>query len=603
MDVEDNVWLKIINEQRENDQEVKDKTPIMQEQFEFLMDRLEKDSYFQPASHSPQKNSSINQSLNSSRAHNDSSSEDAFCCICLDGECSNSNVILFCDMCNLAVHQECYGVPYIPEGQWLCRKCIQSPSAPVNCILCPNKFGAFKQTDHNEWAHVVCAIWIPEVHFANTVFLEPIVGSENIDRARWKLMCYICRKRNVGACIQCDKQNCYTAFHVTCAQQAGLYMNIEEECVENEPPNRSRKKNNKNSDANSSSSVVTEVRKCAFCDIHTPLDVLSPTTGKSLSSMVPGSYEYKEAVKQAQKARMKKARKILAEQRKTAPMVCLPVITKEKIETILSNVEFDCKEKFMDKLVKYWLLKRYARNGVPILRRLQNMGTLKKKNEESRNKLDTSFDDEKKSELIEKLTKWKKIRQDLEKARLLMELVRKRERLKRDLVRIDQLKTVYELNPFNGLFLQRILDIIVSYDTKMIFTQPVDPVEVPIYYEFIKNPMDLSLMQKKIDNFEYETFEQFEADFDLMINNCFLFNAKNNYFYKAGVKLKEQAMTIFKNAKKLCENILNAQDFFDMIINSGINEEFIKQIEEQKPKEINKNPSMLKFFRIIILKY
>lgn len=81
--------------------------PVSVDSLELLMDRLEKESYFQ---------ASVN-------GHTGTVvDDDAVCCICMDGECQNSNVILFCDMCNLAVHQDCYGVPYIPEGQWLCRR-------------------------------------------------------------------------------------------------------------------------------------------------------------------------------------------------------------------------------------------------------------------------------------------------------------------------------------------------------------------------------------------------------------------------------------------------------------------------------------------------
>ena len=230
MDEEDYIWLEQVNEQRKKNGLL----PVAAEVFEMLMDRLEKESHFETRTITGDPYNLID--------------EDAVCSICCDGECSNSNVILFCDMCNLAVHQECYGVPYIPEGQWLCRKCLQSPSRPVDCLLCPTKSGAFKQTDTNDWAHVVCALWIPEVCFANTVFLEPIDSIANIPPARWKLGCYICKKKE-GACIQCFKTNCYTAFHVTCAQQGGLYMKIEAGRTENNQPT---------------------IKKSAFCDAHIP---------------------------------------------------------------------------------------------------------------------------------------------------------------------------------------------------------------------------------------------------------------------------------------------------------------------------------------------
>ena len=63
-----------------------------------------------------------------------------------------------------------------------------SPESPVKCLFCPNSSGAFKQTTSLQWAHLLCAMWIPEVGVSNPVYMEPVDGVERIPKSRWKLV-------------------------------------------------------------------------------------------------------------------------------------------------------------------------------------------------------------------------------------------------------------------------------------------------------------------------------------------------------------------------------------------------------------------------------
>ena len=47
--------------------------------------------------------------------------DDTVCAVCLSGESTDENLIMFCDgPCRLAYHQDCIGADYVPEGDWFC---------------------------------------------------------------------------------------------------------------------------------------------------------------------------------------------------------------------------------------------------------------------------------------------------------------------------------------------------------------------------------------------------------------------------------------------------------------------------------------------------
>ncbi|XP_016151455.1 protein Jade-1 [Sinocyclocheilus grahami] len=92
--------------------------------------------------------------------------EDVVCDVCRSPEGEDGNEMVFCDKCNVCVHQVSIG--------------------------CPEK-------------------------------MEPIIKVSHIPASRWALSCGLCRE-HTGTCIQCSMPSCIVAFHVTCAFDHGLEM-------------------------------------------------------------------------------------------------------------------------------------------------------------------------------------------------------------------------------------------------------------------------------------------------------------------------------------------------------------------------------------------
>ncbi|XP_078241849.1 E3 ubiquitin-protein ligase Jade-2 isoform X4 [Pogona vitticeps] len=148
--------------------------------------------------------------------------EDVVCDVCRSPEGEDGNEMVFCDKCNVCVHQACYGILKVPTGNWLCRTCALGVQS--KCLLCPKRGGALKPTrSGTKWVHVSCALWIPEVSIGCPEKMEPITKISHIPASRWALSCSLC-KECTGTCIQCSMPSCITAFHVTCAFEHNLDM-------------------------------------------------------------------------------------------------------------------------------------------------------------------------------------------------------------------------------------------------------------------------------------------------------------------------------------------------------------------------------------------
>ncbi len=186
----------------------------------------------------------------------------AVCNICNDGEVTPDNQILFCEACDVPIHQMCYGIDEIPEGDYYCVACrhfdrekmskeqerlsstgtrIALPDLPIRCELCPLKTGAYIRTDTSKcvptssvpkWVHMVCAKWqgLNFVEKDKPDMVEDVTELKNYFR-RMEIRCAICQGQR-GAYHKCRHEGCEKYLHITCARAVGVCEVIHGEDVE-----------------------------------------------------------------------------------------------------------------------------------------------------------------------------------------------------------------------------------------------------------------------------------------------------------------------------------------------------------------------------------
>ncbi|XP_076604364.1 protein Jade-1 [Chaetodon auriga] len=344
--------------------------------------------------------------------------EDVVCDVCQSPDGEDNNEMVFCDKCNICVHQACYGIQKVPKGSWLCRICALG--ILPKCQLCPKKGGAMKPTrSGTKWVHVSCALWIPEVSIGNPEKMEPITNVSQIPSNRWALICCMCKEKT-GACIQCSAKNCRTAFHVTCGLHANLEMNT----------------------------ILTEddeVKFKSYCPKHSGLE------GAECRDRDSGGEEEKES---ARDKKGKRRGRVRGEEDAVPCSSAAPQLISSDLEELSSRqqekrvnfrkLKLEAMEEdfyqfveveevagrlklppeVVDFLYQYWKLKRKANFNQPLL-------TPKKDEEESLARREQEV-------LLRRLQLFTHLRQDLERVRNLTYMVTRREKMKRSLWRVQE---------------------------------------------------------------------------------------------------------------------------------------------------------------------
>ncbi|XP_055547535.1 histone acetyltransferase KAT2A [Wyeomyia smithii] len=94
--------------------------------------------------------------------------------------------------------------------------------------------------------------------------------------------------------------------------------------------------------------------------------------------------------------------------------------------------------------------------------------------------------------------------------------------------------------------LSGVLQSVRQHSAAWPFLKPVNPVEVPDYYDHIKYPMDLKTMGERLKNKYYVARRLFMADMARIFTNCRLYNSPETEYYRCANTLERYFQTKMK---------------------------------------------------------
>jgi hypothetical protein len=252
--------------------------------------------------------------------------------------CQSFDDTIACAHCKLTVHRKCFGLGEYEgvradgEVKWVCEQCSNDRNPQVStdytCCLCLTEETSIdlvelprvshkkktdrerekerlekeladtmrndyrnkqlshhraispreplKRTAGNNWVHVYCAVWTPEIKFSDSKKLELAEGFQQIPQARHEAVCKLCKNKDhqnrtrddKGSCVMCFQ--CQANVHVSCAMEAGYVFGFDVS-----PVKTSRK------DQVTTARLADEtglLQAGIWCKEHTPKSIIHPMT-------------------------------------------------------------------------------------------------------------------------------------------------------------------------------------------------------------------------------------------------------------------------------------------------------------------------------------